>query len=111
MDTYRDAIAKKYRNPNVELILAIPGELTQEKIDLLASAHVSLWDRQWILAAAAKAGRLAEAQEILGAAALRNAKPRMQAPPSPGQSFEQQLTSTPKGKPSWSLYQKLCKNI
>jgi hypothetical protein len=108
---YRDAIETTYRTSKIAIILAIPGEFTPEKTKLLGPANVTLWDRQWILEAAEKTQRLREAQEILGAAALRYVKPRPEMPRPPGPTLQEQLQSVPKGKPSWSLYQKLCKNI
>ncbi|MEH0824552.1 MULTISPECIES: hypothetical protein [unclassified Micromonospora] len=108
---YRDAIAKKYRVSRIELTLAIPGELTSEKVKLLRSAEVSLWDRQWILDAASKVGRLSDAREILTAAAQREAAPRLETHRLRRRTFQQQLRTIPAGRPYWSQYQKLCKNI
>jgi hypothetical protein len=114
LDEYRDAIVKKYRT-RVEVILAIPGELTPEKVRLLDASGVGLWDRSWISNASTEVGLGHEAEIVLGAAARRFAQQASERrqfetlPPPP--SFQAMLQSVPPGKPGWSQYQKLCRNI
>ncbi|WP_327034896.1 hypothetical protein [Micromonospora ureilytica] len=108
---YRHAIVNKYRVPRVELTLAVPGELTSEKVQLLRSAQVSLWDHQWILDAASKVGRLPAALEILKSASQRESTPSFESRQLRPWTFQQRLRAVPAGRPHWSQYQKLCKNI
>jgi hypothetical protein len=102
---YRDAAVRKYRNTNAVTVLAIPTELTEEKGSLLRSANIELWDKSWILDAAEAVGLGEQAAELLGHRAAPRPDPIRQ------RRLQDKLRFVQPGKPAWSQYQKLCRDI
>lgn len=83
-------------------ILAIPNSLSGEKIAYLQREGVEVWDGSIIAQMAISAGLKEEASRFVGEQHFRPTNPP---------AFAEKLLQLPRGKGSWSPYQKLCRDI
>ncbi|MFG3010168.1 restriction endonuclease [Streptomyces cinerochromogenes] len=88
-----------------KLVLAIPGNLTEHTIRAVSREGVTVWDGAWIADKAAAAGLSDEAARFLGEEQFSGTS----AGQVPGMA--ERLSALPPGRPAWSAYQRLCRDI
>ncbi|MGG7569230.1 hypothetical protein [Streptomyces sirii] len=102
---YAQAARQRWGSKNVKPALAIPGTLAPDGMQFLADKGIEVWDGPWIAAQATRVGMADEAARFVTAEAFAG------IPVSEERAFAEQLRSLPAGKPHWTAYQRLCKDI
>ncbi|MGW0187349.1 hypothetical protein ACWDV7_16510 [Streptomyces sp. NPDC003362] len=106
LQRYKQAAIKHYESQlDVELILAIPGTLSQNRQSELRDQGITVWDAEWITDKSVLAGLTEEATHFLGDHTVDDSQLSVGARLSKG------LRGLPAGKQDWSAYQELCQDI
>jgi hypothetical protein len=100
-----------YEGRTIRLVLATPGFLSPRARERLGEEGIELWDGRWILGHAQNFGLHEDAARFIPAGILSRDPRAERAAAVKSISFSARLTGTQPGKPSWSDYQRLCKDI
>ena len=102
---YSEAIAQMYPRQQIQPVLAIPGVLTDDKIDVIHANGIELWDRRWIISHAVQVGLESEASRLFGDVHKESAgRPEAEI-------LQGRLRLLNCGRIDWYAYQKLCGDI
>lgn len=102
---YRTAISRQFPRRTVQLVLAIPGVLTADRMKEVSAAGAELWDQRWIISHARQVGLSDEVGRLFGDSEEKLAG-RLEA-----DVLRTRLENIACGRDGWFAYQKLCGDI
>jgi hypothetical protein len=103
---YKNAVARQFPGRPIQLVLAIPGVLTPDRMEAVAAARVELWDQRWMISHGRAVGLDEELKAIFGDA-LYDEPVYL----SRTDLLQVMLSDIACGRAGWYAYQKVCGEI